>query len=256
MLGPPKSKQPQHAHTSSSASLNEAVGNMGAPYIRTQNDQGYFRPQRPRPQFDMNLRDLFPEEAHDRSTLSRNLSRWSFANPTSAGNPGLTPQNTMYTDISANPSPSQSNFPQQQIQQPPLPHPISAPYGQNFQLPTPVPIEFAQQQQQTSTSDEPMSGYNDPSGGGSGFNPTEGGTGYNTTGASGDGFNTTGAGYMGFGSDMDSLLGDTTAQYTGHPGLALGFDSEHDWSEGAGVDLFDGFFFGGTYGGLGSAGGL
>jgi len=60
-----------------------------------------------------------------------------------------------------------------------------------------------------------------------------------------------------FPGGMDFLLADTSAQYTGNTGLSLGFDSEHDWSEGAGVDLFDGFFFGGQggYGG-GSAGGL
>ena len=34
--------------------------------------------------------------------------------------------------------------------------------------------------------------------------------------------------------------------FTNQPGLALGFDTEHDWSEGGGMDLFEGFFFGNT----------
>ncbi|KAF2757801.1 hypothetical protein EJ05DRAFT_501322 [Pseudovirgaria hyperparasitica] len=33
-------------------------------------------------------------------------------------------------------------------------------------------------------------------------------------------------------------------------GFGMGFDGNHDWSEGSGVDLFDGFFFGGSGGGL------
>ena len=61
----------------------------------------------------------------------------------------------------------------------------------------------------------------------------------------------------GFTDDIDSLLADTTATYNGHPGFTLGFHSEHDWSEGGGMDFLDGFFFGGAVGGnWGSAGGV
>ena len=57
-------------------------------------------------------------------------------------------------------------------------------------------------------------------------------------------------------NDIDSLLADTTATYNGHPGLTLGFDSEHNWSEGGQLDLLDGFFFGGSAAGGGGTGGV
>lgn len=59
-----------------------------------------------------------------------------------------------------------------------------------------------------------------------------------------------------FTNDIDSLLADTTATYNGHPGFTLGFDSEHDWSEGGGMDFLDAFFFGGGAVGGGNAGGV
>lgn len=49
--------------------------------------------------------------------------------------------------------------------------------------------------------------------------------------------------------DWDVLLSsDPTAMYGGNPGLDLGFTGDHNWADGTPVDLFDGFFFGGTAG--------
>ncbi|EGE79996.1 purine utilization positive regulator [Blastomyces dermatitidis ATCC 18188] len=57
----------------------------------------------------------------------------------------------------------------------------------------------------------------------------------------------------GFG-DASSLVGDSGPNVVG-TGLDLGFgmaiDFQHDWSEGAGYDLFDGFFFGAVGSGAG-----
>lgn len=39
---------------------------------------------------------------------------------------------------------------------------------------------------------------------------------------------------------------EDTAIYGGNPGLDFGFTGDHNWADGAQVDLFDGFFFGGT----------
>lgn len=49
-------------------------------------------------------------------------------------------------------------------------------------------------------------------------------------------------------NDLDFLLiGDDTTMYDGNPGIDLGFEcGENRWAEGPQVDLFDGFFFGGT----------
>ena len=48
-------------------------------------------------------------------------------------------------------------------------------------------------------------------------------------------------------NDLDLLLtNDDTAMYDGNPGLDLGFTGDFNWADGAQVDLFDGFFFGGS----------
>ena len=53
---------------------------------------------------------------------------------------------------------------------------------------------------------------------------------------------------------LDFLLADNDgAAYLDQPGLDLGFDSRHDWADGAQLDLFDGFFFGGM-GNVGNGG--
>ena len=61
------------------------------------------------------------------------------------------------------------------------------------------------------------------------------------------------------GSEFDFLMMDdipNTAPYHGNSGLALGFEANHDWSDGAQVDLFDGFFFGGAPNGMGGVSGV
>ena len=49
--------------------------------------------------------------------------------------------------------------------------------------------------------------------------------------------------FASFPLDMDTFLADSTGQYSGQPGLALGFDNEHDWSEGGAVGFLDEYFF-------------
>lgn len=52
-------------------------------------------------------------------------------------------------------------------------------------------------------------------------------------------------------NELDALLAcnDTTA-YDNQFGMNLGFGDEHDWSDGAQLDLFNGFFFGGMNNGM------
>ncbi|KAL9120499.1 MAG: hypothetical protein Q9187_002942, partial [Circinaria calcarea] len=66
-LGPPKLTQTQ---------TTGSIRDVQPVYIQTPNEQGYFRPQRPRPQFDMNLRDLFPEEKPENRSFARNIGTW------------------------------------------------------------------------------------------------------------------------------------------------------------------------------------
>ena len=156
-------------------------------FVQAQNEHGYFRPQRPRPQFDMNLQDLFPEDTQQNRIFARNIGQWQA--PVSRG-PTNQPE-MMYQPL-----------PQQQQRSSPAP---------TFTTPTydipPVPNDVL---------DNPPFDY--------GFN------------------------------EIDSLLADTTATYNGQPGLTLGFDSEHNWSDGGQLDLFDGFFFGGPAANGGTSG--
>jgi len=225
LLGPPK---PRHIHSSSSQSIPQVPA-----FFQAQNGQGSFRPQRPRPQFDMNLRDLFPEEAQERNNVARNIRSWQFP-PQSGGPPALTPQNSMYAGLGAGQDSTANPYQNQQQ----LPNAMS-PYGQNFQM-SPVPPAMVSQGSQDEMGE---------SGGVGGLGETSGESGMDYANSNNN------VNDFSFPSDMDFLLADTTAQYTGNPGLSLGFDSEHDWSEGAGVDLFDGFFFGGQGNYGGSAGG-
>ena len=51
-----------------------------------------------------------------------------------------------------------------------------------------------------------------------------------------------------FHNDLDLLLADSTAAYTGQAGMTLGFDTDHDWNDGSAPDLFEGFWFRGWNG--------
>ena len=150
------------------------------------------KPTRPPPQFDMNLRDLFPDETQDGRAFSSNLGRWQASTQSSMPTLPLSTQPQPYQ-----PSPDVGMTEQQ--------------YGSfDSTQPTP-PSAFA-----------PMTSHNAP---------------YDVYGFSNA-------------NDLDFLMANSsTTGYNGQPGLDLGFDSEHDWADGAQMDLFDGFFFGGLNGG-------
>ncbi|MCJ1284660.1 Fungal specific transcription factor [Xylographa opegraphella] len=175
-------------------------------FLQAQNELGYFRPQRPRPRFDMDLRDLFPEEVRGGGG-GGGAGRWQQV---------LGEQNSLFGDeVGGASAQGQGQGQQQQIYHP---HPHSHPHPQHQQQQqtyAPPYVAPLQQQNLAPPLIDPFDpfAYDDP--------------------------------------DIGSLLADSTGQYVGQPGYGLGFDSEHDWSEGVGVDLFEGFFFGG---GGGSAG--
>ena len=48
-------------------------------------------------------------------------------------------------------------------------------------------------------------------------------------------------------NDWDFLLtNNDAAMYGGNPGIDLGLNGDHNWADGAQIDIFDGFFFGGN----------
>ena len=131
------------------------------------------RQTRPPPQFDMNLRELFPE-LQEESSFEAPFGQWQ---------PGM---------FSAPPQPQ-------------------APRSQTYPV---APTQY-DTNLQTSVDMRTMNSADDP--------------------------------YV-LSTELDFLLtgGDTT-MYDGNPGIDLGFDGdENRWAEGPQVDLFDGFFFGGT----------
>ena len=197
-----------------------------------QSDVDLARPQRPRPHFDMNLRELFPEETQE-SQQFRRVSVWQM--PFDAGTPGQGQMmNTQPTNAPMLPNagmPSQVSFgaqpvaqfqgneqamqAQQHQQQQQQQQQQQAIYAQMHQQAQSIPIHQAM--------GAPPSSFPGNFVPGSGFDPN----------------------MNAYRNDIDSLLAESTQSYTGHPGLSLGFDSEHDWNDGAGVDLFEGYFFGG-----------
>ena len=199
-------------------------------YVQPLNDRNYFRPQRPRPQFDMNLRDLFPEDTAELRDFSRNLGRWQ---PTPPKLPTRHTSDSAFMRAQQQQKPSDSSIPQYESTYSPQ---YPAHNMQNMQNDMGMAAKFS------SSDGNVMDAMSDAA-----YAPNDdlasGST--NQDNVVGDAME----GYDAFSNlpiDIDSLLADTAGQYSGHPGLALGFDNEHDWSEGGGVDFLDGYFFGGV----------
>jgi hypothetical protein len=206
-LAPPKARhgRPVHSRSSSNTSQPQSSGNTTQfQFVQAQNEQGFFRPQRQRPQFDMNLHDLFPEETVEKRKFRNSI--WQTSAPQLQHQEMLPPQM---------PTPQYQMAPSQY--DPSLRGSASptASYAQSYDSPqmsqAAFPYDPALQMMQT---DAPYESYN-------------------------------------FSSDINSLLAEPEGSYNGTHGLSLGFDSEHDWNDGTGVDLFDGFFFGGYVNGAG-----
>ncbi|KAL8830213.1 MAG: hypothetical protein Q9191_001553 [Dirinaria sp. TL-2023a] len=137
--------------------------------------QSCVRSSRPSPQFDMNLRDLFPE-VQDGPAFDGSFGHWQSSAP------------NVLPSQAASQFHQTSNFPTAQPQYVPVP-----------QQPAP-----------TSNASLHTEQYSFP-------------------------------------NDLDMLfMNDETVMFGGNPGLDLGLTGDHNWADGAQVDLFDGFFFGGT----------
>ena len=64
---------------------------------------------------------------------------------------------------------------------------------------------------------------------------------------------------VGFQDDLNFLLGSDgngNGAYMGNSGMSLGFDTDHDWNDGTGPDLFDGYWFRPGWGSMQVDGGI
>ena len=182
-------------------------------YFTGQNDYGQVRAQRPRPQFDMNLRDLFPDDTVERQSF-RSVN-W-----------GATPHQQVQQQM---PRPQQGS-----MQYQPSIRSSASPVP-NFASPTLSQSIMPAQQIGTPSTRTPTF---------SGFPAAQSAVGNSYPTSDPMSFDS----YAYRNVDIDTLLADSTAAYTGQTGMSLGFDTEHDWNDGSGPDLFEGFWFRGWNG--------
>lgn len=235
---------PNTAYASASDTDRQSDADMQG-YAR---NPGYFsqqphqRTRKPVPRFDMNLKDLFSDDETDKRSFSRVSNQVTTMRPPPTP---IKPESSMqftadlkispqlrtqgyntFAQAPSMPSPQQQHLHQQQQQQqqhqtpfssttPTLSPPISQ--SSPYQLPSALPYPSFSPSQPLSSS------YPD----------------------------------IGFHNDLDFLdsfpvqgnggVGGTDGAATQDVGIGFGMgfgDGTHDWSDGNGLDLFDGFFFG------------
>jgi hypothetical protein len=193
------------------------------------------RTRKPVPRFDMNLKDLFSDDETDKRSFSRVSNQVNTMRPPPAP---LKPEPMAFSaDLKISPqlrtqgfsfqqqsqSQQQQGFAQQTpptLSPPPIsqspPHPLPSPYQLSATLQSPSPYTYPQS---SLSSSYPDLGFHNDLDFLDSF-PVPGSSGNGTGGAVVD-TQDVGIGFgMGFG------------------------DGTHDWSDGNGLDLFDGFFFG------------
>jgi hypothetical protein len=200
---PPARTRPSFASTLSNDNTSIPID----PVIKQepQHQQQRHRPiksKRPPPKFDMDLRELFPEDMDQSNLLSQSFPR------------SMPP-------------------PQQQQQQPPFAPP---PLQQHSPNTTP---DFSNIRASTNAGfgmeyPQPAPTMSSPSG-----PPT-----YTTSPLQQTPYYGNNTGFQPDFAGMDFSNEDFLADPAGVDLAGFGMDFQHDWSEGQGMDLFDGFFFG------------
>ncbi|KAF1941305.1 hypothetical protein EJ02DRAFT_377969 [Clathrospora elynae] len=217
---------PTTAYTSSDADARSDAGMQG---YRSRNTAGYFGHQqqqrRPAPRFDMNLKDLFSDDETDKRSFSRVSNQVNAMRPPPAPMKSEPQMQPFTADLKISPQlrthQHQQNFfasspnmtsPNQQsafTTTPPANPSMPSPYQIRNELPY---TAFAQ-----NTTSYPDLGFSDLDF----LDP-----------------------YPDPGSSGDANTGSGGLQDVGI-GFGMGFgDGTHDWSDGNGFDLFEGFFFG------------
>ena len=251
--------QQYHPHTSSHSPTTTYTS---APEADTRSDtemQGYgsrntgyysHQSRRPAPRFDMNLKDLFSDDETDKRSFSRVSNQVNAMRPPP---PPIKPEPQMqpYTaDLKISPQlrnphhhqPQHQQQQQQQQQQqnffnpsPNIPSPnaysttpaLSPPISQSPPQPLPSPYQLTNQLPYSSFAQNITSTYPDLGG----FSDLDFLDSFPVQGSANGG---------GAGADASA-----NAMQDVGIGFGMGFgDGTHDWSDGNGFDLFDGFFFG------------
>ena len=193
------------SHTESA--LGRAGNNTPSDTLSTTNQQAP-RPRRPPPKFDMDLRDLFPDD------IEHNLPSQSFPNSFISRQarkvevPG--PEMRQYEAPVA-----EGSFPQY------LPSQINTQINQGFGVGA-----ANEQSDPAEQARPPQATYYDGNGSSMGMNFANPGVNY-----FGD------YGFQDFNAE-DGVGGAVDVDF------GLGMDAQHDWSDGNQLELFDGFFFG------------
>lgn len=179
--------------------------------------------RRPPPKFDMNLRDLFPHDINQDDLASQSVARQ---------------RQPQYMREPNQPIPMQPLRPSRQYSVPPqqgsLNSQINADFGITANQSPPgimsqYPPQLQQQQQQQDTMQQTQGPTPSPF-----YNPLS--YGENSTNI----------------PELEFLQSNEYNPNFDTAGIDLGFgpgmDFQHDWSDGTGVDMFDGFFFGNSAG--------
>ncbi|XPS92224.1 hypothetical protein M3J09_001628 [Ascochyta lentis] len=232
-----------HSPTATYASAADADGRSDAEMQGYPRNPSYFsqhahhRSRKPVPRFDMNLKDLFSDDETDKRSFSRVSNQVNTMRPPPAP---IKPENPMAFTADLKISPqlrtqgfgfaqgqtmsSQQQQQQQQQQQPfpPTTPTLSPPVSQSPPQPLPSPYQISAALPYNAYTHTLSSQYPD----------------------------------LGFHNDLDFLdsfpgggpsssIADGAATQDVGIGFGMGFgDGTHDWSDGNGLDLFDGFFFG------------
>ncbi len=216
----PRSEVPtQASFTSTGSETNYPNPNISRQYQSPQQER-QVKTRRPPPKFDMNLRDLFPDDINHDDLASQSYVRQP--------QPQFQEQQNQPFPVQPQRLSRQYSFPQQEQS---LNNQINAGLGMNANQASAGSISQhrpqLQQQQQQQTTQQTQG------------NPPPTSPFYNTSP---------------YGVDLTNVPGLDFLQSTGYnqpldtTGIDLGFgpgmDFQHDWSDGNGVDIFDGFFFG------------
>ena len=174
----------------------------------SQAQQPYVRLKRPPPKFDMNLRDLFPEDLDHNDLPSQSLPSFTFAGP---------------------PAQQQQPPPQQRSSQPMIPSPTSKQQSV-MNLNSQINVGLGMGSNLNTGEMDPLLGQE---------NQAQSTPFYNSS-IYGSDF--AGVPALNFLNPADG--NDFNDTSTIDLGFGMGMDFQHDWSDGTQFDLFDGFFFG------------
>lgn len=217
---PTKSNPPPRQNSFTTAGGEATYPTPSENQYQSQQQQSPIKARRPPPKFDMNLRDLFPDDIKHDSLASQSFSRQL--------------QSQFYPQRRSQQAPPPPQRPSGRYSFPPqqqsLNNQINAGLGLNASH-TPsgnIPLYASQQQQQVQQVQDNLLAT-------SPLHAT------NLYGM--DLLNMPGLDFLqssGYSQDLDTTGIDL--------GLGPGMDFQHDWSDGTGVDIFDGFFFGNAVG--------